>query len=625
MNTQTQCLDGCNKSLFNYGDTQSRSCDYSIPEDFRITKLTYNEYTFELLLKQNPDVVKRIKIKSGITLEDLAHLNPVLYITDTLPLHINSDANIVLKEDDKYFYYTWSTKFNRWYYFELGEGSEFYNLQDHTKYIIQNGELHNDTDVDLDIKYTENDVIRSNSQGTGITITSATHSKAGLMNKVDKIKLDGITSYQTDTEFGASLNSNNLYLKVITYNSNTQESSEKTFIIPVVTESKNGLITPEMKKTLESLYECVIEIQPNFSSNDNGLTYFYITKEPYSQSTTSHPITIPLVTSNTHGLMSKVDKSIIDKFQFKYLNHKISEVYYDGALLTSEKFEITRDQYNYYIKGNDGTDLKIESFDPVSGKAGLFNKDIYNDLGTYTNITPIVENWRGVKKNEIFENVSYDKVLDKILYPNIPPVIQLLYSDPNGGIFEKESTVKLTLIEVKVTKKSHDIDRIEVLDDKYNVVYTFKDLNVKDGGIFNINVPYELDTINQSEIFFRIRVVDTNNGADEAISNTFRFIYPYYYGISDTQEIDFNNLNKLVEIKSDKTLDFTSNYQRIVFGYPAYYGDLKYILDMNGLNVNGFFTKYNKDLVTENTIVPYIFYISNLTTTDKFDLTFKYQ
>lgn len=625
MNTQTQCLDGCNKSLFNYGDTQSCSCDYSIPEDFRITKLTYNEYTFELVLKQNPDVVKRIKIKSGITLEDLAHLNPVLYITDTLPLHVNSDANIVLKQDGKYYYYTWSTKFNRWYYFELGEGSEFYDLQTKKKYILQNNELHNNSTVDLDIEYTENDVTITNSQGNNITLNSATHAKAGLMNRSDKIKLDGVTSYLTEAELSSSLTTDDLYLKFVTYNTNTQESKEETFIIPVVTESKNGLITPDMKKMLETLYGSVIEIKPDFESTDAGLTYFYITKEPYTQATESHAITIPLVTENKHGLMSKVDKAIIDKFKFVYVNQRISEVYYDGVLLTNEKFAISRDDSNYYIKGDQGTNLIIEPYDPDSGKAGLLTRELYNDFaGIYTNKTPIVESWRGFKKKETFNNTSYDEILDKLLYPNIPPTIELLYSDPDGGVFEKESQVKLTLIEVKVTKKSHDISKIEVLDDLYNVVYTFEDLNIKDGGIFNINVPYDLDTVNQSEMYFRVRVTDTFNGVDEAVSKTFRFIYPYYYGISEDGGIDFTKLNKLVEIQSNKTLDFTSNYQQIVFGYPSHYGDLKRIVDVNGLDVSGFFNKYTKTLVTNHTNVQYTFYVSNKTTTDKFDITFKY-
>ena len=85
----------------------------SVPQyiDFRIKNVEYNEYTFELLVKQNPDVVKKVKIKSGITLEDLSHLNPVLYITsEELPLKISENTHIVRKEGSEYYYYSWSDK-----------------------------------------------------------------------------------------------------------------------------------------------------------------------------------------------------------------------------------------------------------------------------------------------------------------------------------------------------------------------------------------------------------------------------------------------------------------------------------------------------------------------------------
>lgn len=93
--------------------------------------------------------------------------------------------------------------------------------------------------------------------------------------------------------------------------------------------------------------------------------------------------------------------------------------------MTNEKFKVTRDQYNYYIKGNDGTDLLIESYDPLTGRAGLFNKQIFESLGTFTNITPIVENFRGFKKGEIFEHTPYEDIINKILYPHLNPVINL--------------------------------------------------------------------------------------------------------------------------------------------------------------------------------------------------------
>lgn len=614
----------CSDNL--YGMDNSEKCIIPPFINFRIKDIVYNEYTYELLVRQNPDVIKKVKIKSGLDLQDLSHLNPVLYITtESLPLKINDDVNIVKKEGSDYYYYSWSSKFNRYYHRKLEEGDEFYDLQTKTKYRLEDGKLVNYSTIDLDIEYTESNVIITNSKGNGITILPATHSTAGIMTKDDKIKLDNINSYVTNTDLILDPKTPNIYLKVITYDLNSNSSSEETFLLPEVTTTQNGLMSPEHKKLLEGLYETVIEINPNFETNENGLTYFYITKNPYTSELTNHPITLPLVTHNSNGLFSKFDKRMIDKFRFVYVDRAISEVYYDGALLTNERFKVTRDQYNYYIKGNDGTDLLIESYDPLTGRAGLFNRQIFESLGTFTNTTPIVENFRGFKKGEIFEQTPYGDIINKILYPHLNPVINFAYIDPDGGIYEKESLVKLNILEVGITKKSYPIDRIEVLDENYNIIYSFSDLFIRDGGIFNFNVPTILDTINQSEIFYRIRVVDTQNGQDETVTSKFKFIYPYYYGIiQDGEDIDFTKLNKVVELKSNKLIDFTANYEKIVFGYPEYYGDLVIIKDENGLNVNGFFTKVRKNLTTSNTTVPYIFYISNLTTADKFAINFMY-
>lgn len=627
MITQTQYLGDCKDNLIGDGDNQQ--CLVPPHIDFRIKDVSYNEYTFDLLIKQNPDVIKKVKIKSGIKLSDLSHLNPVLYIiSDKLPIKISEDAHIVRKEGNEYYYYTWSNKFNRYFSFKLEEGYEFYDLKTQTKYRLVNGELLNCSSVDLSIEYSEASITINSSQGKGVTINSATHSKAGLLSKSDKIKLDNITSYQKSSELVLDSDSPNVYIKFIYYNPNTQEQTEELFLIPEVTESKNGLATPELKKVLESLssFDFVSEIKPDFSSTTDGLTYFYITKNSSNLATqTSHKITIPLVNKNSNGLMSIKDKNIIDKFKFVYLNNKVTEVYYDGALLTNEKFKVSRDASNYYIEGNDGTKIILEPYDPETGKAGLLTEEILNSVNTFTSNKEIVEDFRGFRKGEKFTKITYQELFNKLLFPDIKPTITLLQSDPDGGVFEKESTVKLTLIEVEVVKKSYDISKIEILDDKYNIVYTFDNLEIKDGGIFNINVPYNLDTTNNSEMFFIVRVTDIKNNVDEVISKTFRFIYPFYYGVLNIdEELDFNTLNKIINIKSNQTITYTSNYQKLVFGYPEFYGELDKIFDVNGLLINGIFTKENKTLTTSNTRVPYIFYISDPTNSDNIDITFKY-
>ena len=98
----------CSDNL--YGMDNSEKCIIPPFINFRIKDIVYNEYTYELLVRQNPDVIKKVKIKSGLDLQDLSHLNPVLYITtESLPLKINDDDNIVKKDGSDYYYYSWSS------------------------------------------------------------------------------------------------------------------------------------------------------------------------------------------------------------------------------------------------------------------------------------------------------------------------------------------------------------------------------------------------------------------------------------------------------------------------------------------------------------------------------------
>ena len=103
---------------------------------------------------------------------------------------------------------------------------------------------------------------------------------------------------------------------------------------------------------------------------------------------------------------------------------------------------------------------------------------------------------------------------------------------------------------------------------------------------------------------------------------TLNFIQPYYYGVSNSATIaDFTGLTANVTAKANKTFNFTTNNQYMVFAYDSSYGNLKTILDGNGFDVTGGWTK------TTLTVggFSYFVYISNSPTTDtNAPFTFKY-
>lgn len=605
--------------------------------DYRITEFEYNDYTYDLIIKQKPDVVKKVRIKSGVDLGDLAHLNPVVEIltdAESLPKSIIGAFPHVVKPETvngavKYYYFTWDAKFNKYRKLLLRNGHEFYNLEDGFKYrMSKEGLTKLDASVHLDITYTEDTAVIGNTKGKGISIKSATHTEAGLMSNIDKIRLDRAKAYMTG--FEVKPKSPNVYLVYQTYDATTDKTTEKTYLLPEVTLAKKGLMTPEHKHVLENLIDTVVEINPEFTSNANGLTYVYITRNPETLKHRSHEITIPLVSKDTNGLVSPEQLQKLNDFEIVYENGEIKEIRFQGALLTSEKYEVSRDGKNYYIIGNDGTEILIESYDEVGGRAGLFNQEIYEKLRTYTNENKTPVTLGGIPSGSTFNKVPYPELLTKLLYPTIPPIIKRLDVEPLPGVYERGSNLQLTLIETEVYKKTYNIDNIEFLDNSNNLVYTYieSDKVVDNGGIFNYNIPTLIDTT-KPELYYKVHVIDESGASSEMVSDKFTFVYAINYGvISENDTLDnklVNNFEKIIELKGTKTLDLTANYQKVCIGYPKYYGELKGILDENGLNNINFFDLHEFQRSCSNYQLPYYFYISYMPITYEGRITIEFK
>lgn len=103
---------------------------------------------------------------------------------------------------------------------------------------------------------------------------------------------------------------------------------------------------------------------------------------------------------------------------------------------------------------------------------------------------------------------------------------------------------------------------------------------------------------------------------------TATFIQAMFYGISNSSTIsDFTGLTKVVQPKANKTFNFTTNNQYMVFAYDSSYGNLTSILDGNGFEVIGGWTKSTKTVDGFS----YNVYIANLPTTDtNAPFTFKF-
>lgn len=105
-------------------------------------------------------------------------------------------------------------------------------------------------------------------------------------------------------------------------------------------------------------------------------------------------------------------------------------------------------------------------------------------------------------------------------------------------------------------------------------------------------------------------------------SKTVTFILPYFYGVSNNSTIsDFTGLTKSVSAKGNKTYNFTTNNQYMVFAYDSAYGNLKTILDGNGFDVTG---GWQKSTVTVDGFSYYVYVSKSPTTDTNAPFTFKY-
>lgn len=84
-----------------------------------------------------------------------------------------------------------------------------------------------------------------------LIIPLSTHDLNGLLSNIDKIKLDDIESFLTNIELIESTDSEDLKLRLHITNPNTQQDTTSEFILPLVTDTHNGLVSPDIKHWID--------------------------------------------------------------------------------------------------------------------------------------------------------------------------------------------------------------------------------------------------------------------------------------------------------------------------------------------------------------------------------------
>ena len=230
----------------------------------------------------------------------------------------------------------------------------------------------------------------------------------------------------------------------------------------------------------------------------------------------------------------------------------------------------------------------------------------------------------GIAAGAELDGMTVREVLMKLLFPYVAPVVTAT-GTPNGGVFEKGNTQSITNVRVVVTKKSEAITKIEVLDGSTQLAVQ-EDEAIAAGGTFNYNVNVPVESVNKQ---LTVKVTDASDQVVSKSTGSFTFVYPFYVGVcAEDAVIDAElvaGLTKKVEAKGAKSINYTTDNQKMIFAYPKAHGVIKSVIDPNNFDVTATFKASEVSIVgLDGTSQAYYVYVNDASTVSDFVMKFNF-
>lgn len=302
-----------------------------------------------------------------------------------------------------------------------------------------------------------------------------------------------------------------------------------------------------------------------------------------------------------------------------FVTNKIAEAQLGGG-------ESSVDLTNYQTKSDDTLTTTSKT---VVGAINEVNTNVMMKANnTFETSMTTVSSLGGIPAGSDLNGLSLQQVLTKLLFPYIKPSVSasLTYS-PSASVYEYGQSISVSKINTNVTKKSENIVSIKFYQN--NTLINTISSDCSNGGSFSHTFTSPITiTSNISNSYFKVIV---NDGISDvtATTNSFTFVYPYYYGvIANDVEITedlIKGLTKQVVTKGNKSYTYSPNFQKMVIAYPKSYGVLKSILDPNGFEQKASFTVTELNIIGLNgTSQAYYVYTNGASTNTNFTMQFKY-
>ena len=356
---------------------------------------------------------------------------------------------------------------------------------------------------------------------------------------------------------------------------------------------------PENKKDIST---STIYLVPNEQGNYDE--YIYVIDKWETIGTTATDLSDYYTKKEVDTKVNQLQKEIQGK-----LDKKVDKEYGKVMIYESEVERLSK------LKDYDDTEVR-ELIDDKAEDIFKAPKNMYIDIGGLTEGTDV-------------NNLSIHQVLRQLLFPYLPPIVstKLKYS-PVKSLYEHGEIITVTGLDVSIQIKSNTILRADMF-----VNYALHD-TITNGVTYGTTIAYTYSTPIQVKLpcddkYFKVQVVDDTNKVYEYGTVPFKFTYPYYWGVVNTDTVvneqAIKSLNKVVESKGNKSQSFTMNNQCMVFAYPFSYGKLTSILDPNGFEMINAFVCTEVDIqCLDKSIQKYYVYQSNASTNSKFKMTFKF-
>lgn len=236
----------------------------------------------------------------------------------------------------------------------------------------------------------------------------------------------------------------------------------------------------------------------------------------------------------------------------------------------------------------------------------------------------------GLDKGTDIDGFSVHMLLERILLPDIKPEATMTVNKNKPGVaFERGDSIIINNITVNIILGSNPIKTVELFVN--GVQEQVKTPAVTEG---NISVVFDINRELKNSIAqgaYVVKVTDEKGYNITIQSPAINFYYPCYFGVVD-KDVTVNTITaaqikamtKKAEAKGNKTHTYNTNNQRMVFAYPASYGLLTSILDLNGFEQIKAFEKKSITISTTDGNVEYYVYMNNANTNSNFKMTYKF-